>query len=240
MGTGGPLVVRVPLFTRRTDSTTKLLLVLTFRPEFTPPWKLRSHLSHLVLDRLGKRQVEAMIEKIAKRAAFHLRSSPRFAKTDGVPLFVEELDQERGGELGGTGNRGRATEWTEGSAAVCIFGALSIPATLQEALIARLDRLADARQIAQLGGYVGFENFPMNSCARLPQTAKPTCMPPNQTGGSGDSLTNAELDCRRVTSSSTPYSRHGYQSLLKSTRQQYHNRLLNSRRSLSRDKREST
>src|SRR5262249_18738222 len=46
--------------------TSKLLLVLTFRPEFTPPWKPRSHLSHLVLNRLGKKQVEAMIEKVVE------------------------------------------------------------------------------------------------------------------------------------------------------------------------------
>ena len=53
--------------------TTKLLLVLTFRPEFTPPWKLRSHLTQLTLNRLGKKQVEAMIEQVAAGKALPLR-----------------------------------------------------------------------------------------------------------------------------------------------------------------------
>ena len=72
--------------------TTKLLLVLTFRPEFTPPWKPRSHISQLVLNRLGKKQVEAMIEKVAesKNLSADVIEQIR-VKTDGVPLFVEEL-----------------------------------------------------------------------------------------------------------------------------------------------------
>ena len=75
-----------------TIPTTKLLLVLTFRPEFTPPWKPRSHLSYLVLNRLGKRQVEAMIEKVTagKDLSAEVIDQIRL-KTDGVPLFVEEL-----------------------------------------------------------------------------------------------------------------------------------------------------
>ena len=72
--------------------TTKLLLVLTFRPEFTPPWKPRSHISQLVLNRLGQKQVEAMIEKVAagKELSAEVIEQIR-VKTDGVPLFVEEL-----------------------------------------------------------------------------------------------------------------------------------------------------
>ena len=72
--------------------TTKLLLVLTFRPEFTPPWKPRSHISQLVLNRLGKKQVEAMIEKVAAGKALSAEVIEQIrVKTDGVPLFVEEL-----------------------------------------------------------------------------------------------------------------------------------------------------
>ena len=58
--------------------TTKLLLVLTFRPEFMPPWKPRSHISQLVLNRLGKKQVETMIEKVAGEKIYLLKSSSRF------------------------------------------------------------------------------------------------------------------------------------------------------------------
>ena len=72
--------------------TTKLLLVLTFRPEFTPPWKPRSHISQLVLNRLGQKQVEAMIEKVAAGQGLSAEVIEQIrVKTDGVPLFVEEL-----------------------------------------------------------------------------------------------------------------------------------------------------
>ena len=72
--------------------TTKLLIVLTFRPEFTPPWKLRSHLTQLTLNRLGKKQVETMIEQAAggNNLPPEIIEQIRI-KTDGVPLFVEEL-----------------------------------------------------------------------------------------------------------------------------------------------------
>lgn len=130
--------------------TTKLLLVLTFRPEFTPPWKPRSHISQLVLNRLGKKQVEAMIEKAttAKALSAEVMEQIRI-KTDGVPLFVEELTKsviEAREQV--TGNGGRDGKPGAG---------LAIPATLQEALLARLDRLLEARQIAQLGATLGRE-----------------------------------------------------------------------------------
>src|SRR5262249_37250138 len=72
--------------------TATLLLVLTFRPEFPPPWKPRSHISQLVLNRLGKKQVEAMIEKVAEGKELPANTVEQIrVKTDGVPLFVEEL-----------------------------------------------------------------------------------------------------------------------------------------------------
>jgi class 3 adenylate cyclase len=72
--------------------TTHLLLVLTFRPEFTPPWKPRSHISQLVLNRLGKKQSEAMIVQSAAGSTLSAEVIEQIRlKTDGVPLFVEEL-----------------------------------------------------------------------------------------------------------------------------------------------------
>jgi predicted ATPase len=125
--------------------TTKLLLVLTFRPEFTLPWKPRSHISHLVLNRLGKKQVEMMIAQAATGA----KLSPEVVeqirlKTDGVPLFVEEL------------TKAVIESATDGGARHA-SPLQTIPATLQEALLARLDRLSDARQVAQLGATLGRE-----------------------------------------------------------------------------------
>ena len=87
--------------------TTKLLLILTFRPEFTPPWKLRSHVTQLMLNRLGKTQVEAMIEKVVEGRSLSAEVIEQIrAKTDGVPLFVEELTKSVVETIGtGTGDR---------------------------------------------------------------------------------------------------------------------------------------
>ena len=72
--------------------TTRLLVLLTFRPEFTPPWGNRSHLSQLTLSRLGRSQVEAMVERVTGGKALPPEVVQQIvAKTDGVPLFVEEL-----------------------------------------------------------------------------------------------------------------------------------------------------
>jgi predicted ATPase len=124
--------------------TTKLLLVLTFRPEFSPPWKPRSHITQLTLNRLGKKQVEVMIEKVVAGKALSAEVIDQIrVKTDGVPLFVEELTKSvveaREQVTGDGGHGGRRV------------GPLAVPATLQEALLSRLDRLSTARQIAQLG-----------------------------------------------------------------------------------------
>ena len=72
--------------------TARLLATLTFRPEFTPPWKSRSHISHLTLSRLGQSQVEAMVEQVTDGNPLPKEVVQQIvSKTDGVPLFVEEL-----------------------------------------------------------------------------------------------------------------------------------------------------
>src|SRR4029434_5469117 len=71
--------------------TARLYVLLTFRPEFTPPWGNRSHLSQLTLSRLGHGQVEAMIERVTNGKTLPAEVVQQIvAKTDGVPLFVEE------------------------------------------------------------------------------------------------------------------------------------------------------
>ena len=110
--------------------TTKLLLVLTFRPEFTPPWKPRSHITQLTLNRLGKKQVEAMIEQAAMGSHLPAEVIEQIrVKTDGVPLFVEELTKMSWSRRRLLGRQGRLTHTPR---------QLGIPATLQEALLARL------------------------------------------------------------------------------------------------------
>ena len=199
--------------------TTKLLLVLTFRPEFVPPWKPRSHISQLVLNRLGKRQVEAMIEKVTadKELSAEVIEQIRL-KTDGVPLFVEELtksvvEARREQVTGDRGQSGRTV------------GPLAIPATLQEALLARLDRLSTARQVAQLGATLGreFSHELLQAVSPLSETDLHTAL---------DKLVEAEILYQRGTGEQARYFfKHAliqdtaYQSLLKSTRQQYHQQI---------------
>ena len=70
----------------------RLLLVLTFRPEFTPPWASRAHLTSLTLSRLPRTQVEEMVERVTGGKALPPEVFKQIVrKTDGVPLFVEEL-----------------------------------------------------------------------------------------------------------------------------------------------------
>ena len=72
--------------------TTRLLALLTFRPDFSPPWRPRSHLTQLTLNRLGRPQVEAMVEQVSGHKPLPAEVVEQIVrKTDGVPLFVEEL-----------------------------------------------------------------------------------------------------------------------------------------------------
>src|SRR5439155_12488269 len=74
--------------------TTRLLAVLTCRPDFTPPWRPRSHITQLTLTRLGRLQVEAMVEQVTGGKALPDEVVQQIvARTDGVPLFVEELSE---------------------------------------------------------------------------------------------------------------------------------------------------
>jgi len=134
--------------------TASLYVLLTFRPEFTPPWGNRSHLSQLTLSRLGRSQVEAMVEQVTGGKALPPEVVQQIvAKTDGVPLFVEELTktvvesgllrEEEGRYVGAHGG--------------APIPPLAIPATLQDSLMARLDRLGVAKEIAQLGATLGRE-----------------------------------------------------------------------------------
>ena len=111
-------------------------MLLTFRPEFTPPWTARSHVSHLVLSRLGRKQTSAIIEQLTVGVLPSEVLQQIVSKTDGVPLFVEELTK-------------MVVERNVG--AYCNTPLLGIPATLQDALMARLDRLGAAKEVAQQG-----------------------------------------------------------------------------------------
>jgi DNA-binding winged helix-turn-helix (wHTH) protein/predicted ATPase len=124
-----------------------LLLLLTFRPELRPPWGQRSELTRLTLSPLSHTQAGLMVERLtADRSLAPAVREQIAARTDGVPLFVEELTKmilEAGSATGPETSLGRLS--------------LEIPATLEGWLCARLDRLGPAREIAQLVAVLGRE-----------------------------------------------------------------------------------
>jgi class 3 adenylate cyclase/predicted ATPase len=114
-----------------------VLLIVTFRPEFQPPWTGQPQISMLSLNRLDRRDRTALITEIASGKVLADEVIDQIAvRTDGVPLFVEELTK---------------------SVLESGVTPLGIPPTLHDSLIARLDRLGSARRIAQIGAAIGRE-----------------------------------------------------------------------------------
>ncbi len=129
-----------------------VLLVMTFRSEFQPPWGGRAHVTTLTLNRLGERDGEALVQKLAGNAALTADIVAEIVeRTDGVPLFVEELTKAVL-ESAAPGDRVAAV------LAMTSLAAQSVPATLHASLMARLDRLGPApKEIAQIGAVLGRE-----------------------------------------------------------------------------------
>jgi hypothetical protein len=129
-----------------------VLLAITFRPEFQPLWGGRSHVASLALNRLGERDGEALVQNLAGNAALDPEIVAEIVeRTDGVPLFVEELTKAVL-ESADQGDRVAAV------LATTSLAALSVPATLHASLMARLDRLGPApKEIAQIGAALGRE-----------------------------------------------------------------------------------
>ena len=140
------------------------LLLITHRPEFEPPWLERSYVSALTLNRLGQREIAAMIDRVTGNKP--LPASIRqdiLERTDGVPLFVEEMTKavlEAEGE-----------ETINRTAAAIPAPALAVPPSLHASLMARLDRLGAAKEIAQMGAAIGreFSYALLMSVARKPE-----------------------------------------------------------------------
>ena len=129
--------------------TVPMLTVMTCRPEFAPPWGTRAHLTTMTLGNLGAAQVEAIATAVAGGKTLPAAILAQItAKTDGVPLFVEEMTKAllESGVLRDAGTHYELTRPVE---------ALTIPITLHDALMARLDRLASAKSLAQLGAVIG-------------------------------------------------------------------------------------
>jgi predicted ATPase/class 3 adenylate cyclase len=199
--------------------TGRMLTLLTCRPEFHAPWGFRTHLTPLTLHRLPRPQVSQMSVRVAGGKALPQEVMEQIVtKTDGVPLFVEELTKmvlesgllrEREGhyELRGP------------------LPPLAIPATLHDSLMARLDRLSTVKAVAQLGASIGrtFAYELLHAVSPLDDTSLEHGL---------RQLVDAELVYQRgVVPQATYTFKHAliqdaaYQSLLRSTRQQYHQRI---------------
>jgi predicted ATPase len=196
--------------------TVSMMNLLTYRPEFVPPWTMRSHMTPITLNRLERPEVEALIGYQANGKAVPSEVVEHIVgKADGVPLFVEELTKTI---LESDYLREEADRYT-------LTGPLSevaIPATLQDSLMARLDRVPRVRELAQLGAVLGRE-FAYEMLQALAEVEEPNLL------DGLDQLVDAELLYQRGRAPRAKYIfKHAliqdaaYESLLKRTRQQYH------------------
>jgi class 3 adenylate cyclase/predicted ATPase len=199
--------------------TARMLTLLTYRPEFHPPWATRSPLTQVMLGRLTSAQVEAMIQSLTGGKALPAEVVEQVvAKTDGVPLFVEELVKM-------ILESGLVREEDGHHVLTGPLPSLAIPSTLHDSLMARLDRLSTTRELIQLGAVLGRE-----FAYEVLQAIAPVDETTLQQGLA--QLMDAELIYQRGL---PPRSRYifkhaliqetAYQSLLRSTRQQYHQRI---------------
>ena len=123
---------------------------MTFRPEFEPPWVGRPYVTALTINRLGNREVGAMIDRMIGNKP--LPASIRqdiLERTDGIPLFVEEMTKA----VLESADEGEARQ----TAAAIPSNTLAVPATLHASLMARLDRLGPAKEVAQIGAAIDRE-----------------------------------------------------------------------------------
>jgi class 3 adenylate cyclase len=199
--------------------TARILTLLTFRPDFSPPWTGRSHLTQVTVYRLAQRQTAEMIRQVTHGKALPPEVVAQIvAKTDGVPLFVEELTKM-------VLESGLLQEREERYALTGPLPPLAIPATLHDSLMARLDRLATVKGLEQLAATLGRE-FPYE----LLQAVSPWDEGTLQHGL--HQLVEAEfLYQRGLPPHATYLFKHAliqeaaYQSVLRSTRQQHHQRI---------------
>ena len=145
--------------------TLRVLLIVTFRPEFEPPWVGQAHVTILTLNRLGERDAGAMVARLAGNKELPADVMAEIVeRTDGIPLFVEEMTKavlEAAGE-----------DAIRRTVAAVPSPAAAVPATLHASLMARLDRLGPAKEVAQIGAAIGreFSHALLASVVRKPQT----------------------------------------------------------------------
>ena len=199
--------------------TAAVCVLLTCRPAFQPPWGSRSYLTEVTVNHLSRNQIERMAERVAGDKILPTEVMQRIVeKTDGVPLFVEEmtkavLESEVLKEVDGQYEL------------VGTLSLLAIPSTLQDSLMARLDRLVTAKAVAQYAAVIG-RQFSFELLAAVSQLGE--AMLQHELGR----LVEAELLYQRgLPPQATYVFKHSliqdtaYEALLKSTRRQYHQRI---------------
>ncbi|MBV8987581.1 MAG: AAA family ATPase, partial [Solirubrobacterales bacterium] len=194
----------------------RALLVFTARPEFVPPWPGHAHITMVSLARLGRRDGAALIQQVTSGKLLPSDVMDQIlARTDGVPLFVEELTKT-------VLESGLLQERDDRYVAERPLASLAIPATLHASLMARLDRLAPVREVAQLGAVIGREfSYEMLQAV--------SGLQPQQLDDALDQLVESELVFRRGAPPAAVYFfKHAlvrdaaYASLLKGRRVQMH------------------
>lgn len=199
------------------SASLRLLIVLTFRPEFRAPWVGRASVTSIILGRLSDAEGIDLIRRIA--GALHLPEvleQQILVKTDGIPLFVEEFTKN----IVESGLPGQVDQ--DGAPRNTL---LNIPETLQESLMARLDRLAPIKEVAQVGACLGRE-FSYEVISAVTELDDATL------GAALDQLAEAELIYARGRAPESTYIfKHAlvqdvaYGSLLKSRRVELHARV---------------
>ena len=193
-----------------------VLLVATFRPDLPPPWIGYPHVTLLTLNRLGQSEARSLVDRVAGGKTLPPEVVEQIlARTEGVPLFTEELTKTvlESGFLRDAGDR----YVLDGP-----LPSLAIPATLHDSLMARLDRLASVKEVAQIGACIGRE-FAHELLAVV------VALPHADLLAALDRLVSAELVFRRGVPPAATYSfKHAlvrdaaYQSLLRRRRQELH------------------
>ena len=197
----------------------RALVIITYRPEFTPTWTGAAHVTTLTINRLSKKLGVTMVENVAGRKKLPEELYERIVdKTDGVPLFIEEatktiiesdfLEEKNGADVLADSPR-----------------SLVIPATLRDSLMARLDHLGRAKEVAQIGATIGRE-FSYDLLAAVSEIDK------QELEDALDQLTQSQLVLRHgAPRDATYHFKHAlvqdtaYESLLRSKRQQLHARI---------------
>ena len=200
-------------------ATQRVLMILTFRPEFTPPWVGRPHVTLLSLNRLPPRHRAEMIAHVTGGKRLPTEVADQIIdRTDGVPLFIEELTKS-------VVESGWMTDAGDHYSVPGPVVPLAIPTTLQASLLARLDRLASTREVVQIAATLGrqFSHELISAVADMSQQRLECAL---------EQLIRAELVFRRGTPPDATYTfKHAlvqdaaYSTLLRPRRQQLHGRI---------------